>query len=58
MSLAGRSTRFVDGDGRAWRVLRTGVVLWLGVLVLLAVFAAYLDPHLALDLANRFWSCF
>lgn len=25
---------------------------------LLAVFAAYLDPHLAVDLANRVWSCF
>jgi len=58
MRLAGRSTRLGDGDGRAWRMLRTGVGLWLGVLVLLAVFAAYLDPHLALDLANRFWSCF
>jgi len=39
-------------------MLRAGLSLWLGVLVLLAVFAAYLDPHLALDLANRFWSCF
>lgn len=27
-------------------------------LVLAAVFAAYLDPHLALDLANRVWACF
>jgi hypothetical protein len=27
-------------------------------LALAGVFAAYLDPHLAVDLANRFWSCF
>lgn len=25
-------------------------------LVLVAVFAAYLDPHLAVDLANRVWA--
>jgi hypothetical protein len=23
-----------------------------------AVFAAYLDPHLVLDLASRVWACF
>jgi hypothetical protein len=34
-------------------------MLWLGALtVLAAVFAAYLDPHLAVDLANRIWACF
>ena len=27
-------------------------------LALGAVFFAYLDPHLAVDLANRVWSCF
>ena len=27
-------------------------------LALLAVFAAYLRPELAVDLANRLWSCF
>lgn len=27
-------------------------------LVLAAVFMAYLNPHLAVDLANRFWACF
>jgi hypothetical protein len=27
-------------------------------LVLAAVFAAYLRPELAVDLANRLWSCF
>ncbi len=27
-------------------------------LTLLAVFAAYLRPELAVDLGNRLWSCF
>ena len=27
-------------------------------LALLAVFMAYLDPHLMVDLANRAWACF
>jgi hypothetical protein len=27
-------------------------------LALGAVFLAYLNPHLARDLANRFWACF
>lgn len=32
---------------------------WLaGAVVLAAVFLAYLNPHTALDLANRVWSCF
>lgn len=26
--------------------------------VLAAVFLAYLQPHLAVDLANRIWACF
>lgn len=26
--------------------------------VLAAVFAAYLSPHLVVDLANRIWACF
>ena len=34
----------------------TGSVL--AALALGAVFIAYLDPHLAVDLANRAWSCF
>ena len=34
-------------------------VLWLAVAVVLgAVFAAYLNPDLAVDLATRVWSCF
>ena len=27
-------------------------------LALAAVFGAYLNPHLVLDLANRVWACF
>lgn len=27
-------------------------------LVLAAVFAAYLNPHLIVDLASRVWACF
>ena len=32
---------------------------WTATLLVLAlVFAAYLNPHLAVDLANRVWACF
>jgi hypothetical protein len=32
---------------------------WIAALAVLAlVFLAYLNPHLAVDLANRVWSCF
>ncbi len=30
----------------------------LALLVLAAVFLSYLNPHLAVDLANRLWACF
>ena len=30
----------------------------LAALALSAVFLAYLNPHLAVDLASRVWSCF
>jgi hypothetical protein len=34
-------------------------LLWATVAVVLgAVFGAYLNPHLALDLTTRVWSCF
>lgn len=37
-------------------LVRAGI--WAAALAALAaVFAAYLDPHLTLDLANRLWSC-
>lgn len=32
---------------------------WAGALIALAaVAAAYLSPHMVMDLANRVWSCF
>jgi hypothetical protein len=35
------------------------VALWAGVLALLiAVFALYLRPDMAMTLANQLWSCF
>jgi hypothetical protein len=35
------------------------VGLWATAAALLAaVFAAYLSPHFAVDLASRFWACF
>jgi hypothetical protein len=35
------------------------VAAWGAALAALAaVFTAYLNPHLAVELANRFWSCF
>jgi type II secretory pathway component PulM len=34
-------------------------LLWaVAAVVLAAVFAAYLSPHMAVDLATRVWSCF
>ena len=39
---------------RARRTLAWGAAL----LALAAVFSAYLDPHLVVDLANRVWACF
>ena len=39
------------------RWVRVGV--WgAALLALAAVFAAYLNPHLAVELANQLWSCF
>jgi len=37
---------------RRW-IIAVGVAL-----ALAAVFAAYLNPHLMVDLANAVWSCF
>ena len=38
---------------------RARVGWWFGAaLVLALVFASYLNPHLAVDLANKVWSCF
>jgi hypothetical protein len=38
--------------------LQRGLGWSAALLALAAVFAAYLDPHLVVDLANRVWSCF
>lgn len=38
---------------------RPRLLAWLGALVALAiVFASYLDPHFALEIASRAWACF
>ncbi len=35
------------------------LLIWSAVVVAVAaVFAAYLSPHLAVDLASRVWACF
>ena len=39
----------------AWRKATAGL---LAAVALTAVFAAYLNPHLVVDLANRVWACF
>lgn len=37
-----------------WRAMR-----WLGVALVLGLVAlAYLNPHMARDLANQLWTCF
>jgi hypothetical protein len=38
-----------------WRRIGLGMSV---AAVLAATFAAYLSPHLAVDLANRVWACF
>ena len=43
--------------GNASRLVR--LALWASATLVLALVAlAYLNPHLMLDLADRFWSCF
>ena len=39
------------------RALRWALTLLMAC-ALAAVFLSYLNPHLAVDLANRVWSCF
>ena len=43
---------------RRHRQLRHWVWLGLAALALAGVFAAYRNPHLMVDLANRVWACF
>jgi hypothetical protein len=39
--------------------MKLRALAWAGALLMLAaVFAAYLNPHLVVDLANRVWACF
>lgn len=40
---------------RRWTTVLLAIA---GVAALAAVFLSYLDPHLAVDLANRVWACF
>jgi len=43
------------GPHRPWR----RVVAWtVAAVALLMVFAAYRNPHVVVDLANRLWACF
>lgn len=37
---------------------RRGLLMLAATVVLGLVFLAYLDPHMARDLATRLWSCF
>jgi hypothetical protein len=46
------------GANRPAPSMRRLVGWTVAVAVLAAVFASYLDPHLALDVANRVWACF
>jgi hypothetical protein len=41
--------------GRRWLRLACWAA---GVVLLAGVFAAYLNPHVMVDLANRLWACF
>jgi hypothetical protein len=41
--------------GSVWRKV---ALMAAAAVVLAAVFMAYLNPHLAVDLANRVWACF
>ena len=52
-----RPTEPVTGPAR--RALAWRLAAWsLALLALTAVFAAYLDPSMAMQLAQQLWSCF
>ncbi len=42
-------------ESRPWRRAAIGLA---AVAALLGAFAAYLNPHLVVDLASRLWACF
>jgi hypothetical protein len=44
-----------DRPAGLWRRVLGGAA---AVVALAAVFASYLNPHLALELATRVWACF
>ena len=54
------SRRLFDalGDGRPSSTARRVAAWAAAAVVLAAVFASYLNPHMALDIANRVWACF
>jgi hypothetical protein len=54
------SRRLFDalGDDRPAGTARRVAAWAAAVVVLAAVFASYLNPHMALDIANRVWACF
>ena len=41
-----------------WRWLATVAAVVAAAAALAGVFAAYLNPHLVVDLANQVWACF
>jgi hypothetical protein len=47
---------------RLWAANMTGLrrlLVWAGALTALGLtFAAYLNPHMVVDLSNRVWACF
>jgi hypothetical protein len=55
-----QSRRLFDalGDDRPSGTARRVAAWAVAVVVLAAVFASYLNPHMALDIANRVWACF
>ena len=54
------SRRLFDalGDDRPAGTARRVAAWAAAVVVLAAVFASYLNPHMALDIANLVWACF
>lgn len=41
-----------------WHRIGLGLIVLVVLAVLAATFAAYLSPHMVVDLANRIWACF
>jgi hypothetical protein len=46
-------------QGRTWLNRLPRLLAWaIAAAVLTVIYLAYLDPHVIVDLATRFWSCF